>query len=258
MSHPVDDDRDSSDGQSAQYDANVRAKLEHLLSLTTPPHENGSHHHRRQQQHEETKEEVVLLTAHAERTKEMELHLLECLQDSDDDSIYDTLVDLWMGERGEDACRLLHQMETSCSTGLVVEEQVLRAMTERYSVTEWVEPQSRLAVLLFAKGRYREATDLCHAVLSVKPWHFETAQLLVATWLRRQDFGMAVRAARQFALPPLNDRTRHKRRRQWVAKNRAVLTQVLHQSRRKSEELHHDDLLFLQDGEECQDEYCWA
>ena len=233
-------------------DEDVRARLEQILSLTPTSH----HHHPHNADNDNSKnnhdEEQHVLTAHRERIQEMELHLLDSLEDSDDG--IDTLVDLWIGERGEDASYALHQMELHCSKGLVLEEKMLRSLIERHG-DEWAEPMSRLAVLLFTRGQYEEATHWCYQALKVKPWHFETGQLLVALQLRQEDLVMAVRAAREYGLPELNDSTDHKRRRAWVAKNRAILQERLQKSRRATEDIHHDD--FFSD-EECLGEYCWT
>lgn len=236
-------------------DQDVRARLEQILSLTPTSHH---HHHadssssKNDNSNNDHHYEEPVLTAHRERIQEMELHLLDSLQDSDEG--IDTLVDLWIGERGEEASHALHQMETHCSRGLVLEEKLLRSLIDRHG-NEWAEPMSRLAVLLFTRGQYEEATHWCIAALQVKPWHFETGQLLVALWLRQENLGLAVRAAREFGLPELNDGKDHKRRRAWVAKNRAILQERLQKSRRATEDIHHDD--FFSD-EECLGEYCWT
>lgn len=236
-------------------DQDVRARLEQILSLTPTSHH---HHHadssssKNDNSNNDHHYEEPVLTAHRERIQEMELHLLDSLQDSDEG--IDTLVDLWIGERGEEASHALHQMETHCSRGLVLEEKLLRSLIDRHG-NEWAEPMSRLAVLLFTRGQYEEATHWCIAALQVKPWHFETGQLLVALWLRQENLVMAVRAAREFGLPELNDGKDHKRRRAWVAKNRAILQERLQKSRRATEDIHHDD--FFSD-EECLGEYCWT
>lgn len=226
----------------------VRDQLEHLLRLTPNPHHDNKAQTTKNDQHPH------ILTSHAERIKEMELHLLDCLQDSDD--AIDTLVSLWMGEHGEEAAAALNDMQYECSRGLVVEEQILRSMIAHFSDENWVEPMSRLAVLLFTRGQYDEATHWCYRVLDAKPWHFETTQLLIVTWLRRENYPMAVRTARQYALPNLNDKTQHKRRRAWVQQNRDRLQQELQASRVASQDIHHDEYF---SDEECQDEqHCWA
>ena len=251
-SHPYSDG-DQLMNHDDNSDEDVRARLEQILSLTPTSH----HHHHHSDSNSDNNNnndhyEEHVLTAHRERIQQMELHLLDSLQDSNDG--IDTLVDLWIGERGEEASCALHQMETHCSKGLVLEEKLLRSLIDRHG-NEWAEPMSRLAVLLFTRGQYEEATHWCYAALQVKPWHFETGQLLVALWLRQENLVMAVRAAREFGLPELNDGKDHKRRRAWVAKNRAILQERLQKSRRATEDIHHDD--FFSD-EECLGEYCWT
>jgi tetratricopeptide (TPR) repeat protein len=166
------------------------------------------------------------LTASAKRLKEMELTLLQHLKDSDD--AIDPLVDLWMLER-EDAAQELRAMEMKCSPGLEREIGQLHHMMDYYG-NEWVEPMSRLALVYFTKGNYLEATELCQSVLQAKPWHFEAAQLLVALFLRQDQYGNAIKAARQLALPALNVNTNHKRRREWVTEATAKAMENLRQA----------------------------
>ena len=225
-------------------DDQIRDALERLLSQT--PERGGGRLHDSDLDHNN----MHILTSQAERIKEMELHLIECLKDSDE--AVDTLVDLWVRER-EDASPILRQMEMTCSEGLRVEEEVLRSLIDRYE-DEWVEPMSRLAVLLFTRGQYEEAAAWCYSVLNAKPWHFETGQLLVAIWLRQGEFGMAVQTAREHTLPELNASTNHKRRRAWVEKNTARIQQWLQMAREVSEDAVHDDV----DGECPVDEFCWG
>ena len=228
-------------------DDQIRDALEELLSQT--PERSGGHLHYGDSS-TSSSPNIHVLTSHSERIKEMELHLIECLENSDE--AVDTLVDLWVRER-EDASQILRQMETNCSDGLRVEEQILRSLIERYQ-DEWVEPMSRLAVLLFTKGLYEEATRWCHAVLHAKPWHFETGQLLVACHLRENEYGLAIQAAREHTLPELNESTNNKRRRSWVQKNKARIQQWLQMAREASEDAVHDSV-----DDECPvDEVCWG
>jgi hypothetical protein len=85
-----------------------------------------------------------------------------------------------------------------------------------YYQTDWVEPMSRLALVLFTKGNYGKATHWCETVLAVKPWHFEVAQFFIVVQLRQQDFGQPLLTARRYALPALKETTEHKRRQKWV------------------------------------------
>jgi hypothetical protein len=168
------------------------------------------------------------LTANSKRIKEVELKLLSELAESDD--VVDPLVNLWVGERA-DASQILRDMEEvgNCSPGLQKEEVQLRAMIERYG-SYWVEPKSRLAVLLFTKGRYSEAIDWTWTVLEAKPWHFEAAQLMVVMLLREGHFVGALRVAKSYCLPQLNERTHHKRRKVWVQKKVRQAKEYLKQS----------------------------
>lgn len=169
------------------------------------------------------------LTANSMRIKDVELKLLRQLADSDD--VVDPLVDLWVGERA-DASQMLRNMEEvgNCSPGLQQEEGQLRAMIERYGI-EWVEPMSRLAVLLFTKGRNTEAIDLAWKVLEAKPWHFEAGQLLVVMLLREGRYPEALKVARSYSLPPLNENTNHRRRKAWVEEKLWQANEFLTQAR---------------------------
>lgn len=202
------------------------------------------------------------LTASSKRVKEMELALLEYLQDSDD--TIDRLVDLWMCER-EDAAPLLRKMEEHCSPGLHKEERELRQMIEHYGNGMddgdgdgdcWVEPMSRLALLLFTKGNYQEASSWCWKVLEAKPWHFEVAHLLVALSLRQDQFATALRTAREYSLPSLNDKTDHKRRRAWVARAMSKAQEILNQAEMATAAYYVQD----EQLEECpvgDEDMCW-
>ena len=160
-----------------------------------------------------------LLTSSGRKRRQVELELLESLQD--DDEAVEELMMLWLCERDAAATQRLQSMEQKCSDGLVEEEAYLRQLVADYGVEEWVEPASRLACLLFYKGRTQESHDLCQKVLQHKPWHFEALHLnlLNALIFHSADAdGSKVllwRAARK-TLPPLNYRTNHRRRRAWV------------------------------------------
>mmetsp|Transcript_32071 Transcript_32071/g.78119 ORF Transcript_32071/g.78119 Transcript_32071/m.78119 type:complete len:342 (+) Transcript_32071:121-1146(+) len=199
---------------------------------------------------------VKPLTASSRRLKEVELQLLQDLTDSDD--TLDPLVELWSRERA-DAAEELKAMETSCSPGLYKEERQLRRMIDRYG-TDWVEPMARLALLLFTKGSFTgldEAKDLCQTVLTVKPWHFESAQLLVAILLRRGDFQQAVKITRNYCLPQLNERTGHKRRRRWVERSLTFAREALVRAQSVTTLAHQDDAVDELCDIETEGEFCW-
>jgi tetratricopeptide (TPR) repeat protein len=179
------------------------------------------------QSQEEEEEPAVLLTASTERIKEMELNMLEYLQDSD--AVIDPLVDLWTRER-PNAAEDLISMERYCSPGLVKEAAALRRIIDEYDA--WVEPKSRLAVLLFTKGLYEEAEYWCQEVLRAKPWHFEVGQLLVVLYLRMGYYEQAILVARQYSLPALNERTDHRRRRAWVEAAMGAAREELQEARK--------------------------
>jgi hypothetical protein len=169
------------------------------------------------------------LTANSKRIMELELKLLAQLADSDD--VVDPLVDLWVGERA-DASHILRDMEEigTCSPGLQREEGLLRDMVERYGL-EWVEPMSRLALLLFTKGRNAEAIELTRKVLEIKPWHFEAGQLMVVMLLREEYYAEALKVARSYCLPSLNEHTNNRRRKAWVQEMTRRAQEILRQAR---------------------------
>lgn len=194
---------------------------------------------------------VKPLTASSRRNMELELKLLRQLEESDD--VVDPLVELWTAER-LDAAKDLQEMELgNCSAGLVREEAQLRAMIQRYG-SEWVEPMSRLAVLLFTKGRLMEAMDLVRNVVQVKPWHFEAGQLLVVMLLRNGDYAGAIRAARTYTLPELNENTHHRRRKRWVNEMTRQAQEILRNSLEATTTAVHPDITA-----ECpvDEPYCW-
>lgn len=194
---------------------------------------------------------VKPLTASSKRLMELELKLLEQLEDSDD--VVDPLVELWTAERS-DAAKELQEMELGdCSPGLVREEELLRAMIQRYGM-EWVEPMSRLAVLLFTKGRMSEAMDLVRKVLEIKPWHFEAGQLLVILLLRDGQYKSALRAARSYMLPNFNDHTDNRRRKRWVREKVNQAQGLFRQALAATTTAVHGDVT-----DECplDEPYCW-
>jgi tetratricopeptide (TPR) repeat protein len=200
---------------------------------------------------EATGSSVKPLTASSKRLMELELKLLEQLEDSDD--VIDPLVELWTAER-QDAAKELQEMELGgCSPGLVREEEQLRAMIQRYGM-EWVEPMSRLAVLLFTKGRLSEAMDLVQKVLEIKPWHFEAGQLLVIMLLREGDYNNALRAARSYMLPNFNDHTDSRRRKRWVRDKVNQARGLFRQALEATTTAVHGDVT---EGCPVDEPYCW-
>jgi hypothetical protein len=104
------------------------------------------------------------------------MELLESLKDSD--KAVDYLVTMWMVERGAGPHQRLQAMEQICSDGLVVEEATLRNMIQDYGM-DWPEPMSRLAAILYFKGKSDESMVWANRVLAVKPWHLEAVQFSI-------------------------------------------------------------------------------
>jgi hypothetical protein len=206
----------SEEGEFEDFEP-VRQELEMLIMASKDALKTSAQTHRRYPF-------VKPLTSSSKRLMELELELLKKLEESDD--VVDPLVELWTAERA-DAAKDLQEMELgNCSPGLVQEEARLRAMIQRYG-SEWVEPMSRLAVLLFTKGRLVEAIGLIRNVLQVKPWHFEAGQLLVIILLRNGEYASAIRAARVYTLPDLNENTQNRRRMRWVNEKVAQAQEIL-------------------------------
>ena len=189
------------------------------------------------------------LTANEARLRHTELQLLETLRESD--AAIDPLVELWVNERQEPA-QAIHQMIHHRSPGLVEEEYALRAMIDDYGPDGWVEPHGRLALLLFTRGDYWEAADLCEYVLDVKPWHFEVAQLLVIVQLRLGDYERALQITRRYVLPPLHH---PKRRSKWIANMVGIARRRLEHAKQLSE--HVLSSRWLDECPDTTDSDCW-
>lgn len=151
------------------------------------------------------------LTESNRRRREVEMKLLETLNESDD--AIDELMSLWMTERDADSAQRLQAMEQLCSPGLEQEEAVLRSIIDEYGL-DWPEPASRLASLLYFKGKSEESMMWADRVLQVKPWHFEAIHVQRLNCLRLNNKALW-RYARK-ALPPLNSVTNNASRRSWV------------------------------------------
>ena len=162
-----------------------------------------------------------VLTATSRRRRQLEMKLLRQLKDSDE--AVEELMRLWMSEHGSNPAAVLEEMEEVASPGLVREQEVLSAMMEEYRC--WAEPRMRLATVLYFKGETDKARELAMASLKLKPWHFESMQLLILLALRDGNMGEALAYARQ-SLPPIGS----KRRKSWV--QRAV-----HEAEKQWEEL---------------------
>ncbi|KAG7356937.1 hypothetical protein IV203_001625 [Nitzschia inconspicua] len=232
----------ASGGEEMEKFENARQEFEKLIVSSKPLHSSMT---------QISTQNVKPLTASTKRFMELELNLLKQLEESDD--VVDPLVELWTAERA-DASKDLRQMELgNCSPGLVREEAQLRAMIEQYG-TEWVEPMNRLAVLLFTKGRLMEAMDLIRNVLQVKPWHFEAGQLLVVMLLRMGDYNSAVKAARTYTLPNLNESTKNRRRKRWVKDNVKIAQDIFRDAVEATNTVLHPDVTY-----ECSvdEPYCW-
>ena len=170
------------------------------------------------------------LTLSSRRRRDAEIELLQSLKDSDE--AIDDLVSIWMTERDADSARRLQEMECMCSPGLLEEEAELRNMIAEYGL-HWPEPASRLAALLYFKGKSEESMVWADRVLQVKPWHFEAVHLQRLNCLRLQSALLWTYARK--ALPPLNRVTRNTARHRWVENAVNEARQALY---RAEEQLH--------------------
>lgn len=192
--------------ENAQGLDDARRFCERLLSRSTESAANDDEPYR------DNDSGSFPLTSAALHRRHLEIQLLAHLEDCDD--AVDELAHLWMYEVSAEHGMALQSMEESCSPGLVHELQILESMIQQHP--HWVEPQIRLATLLFFKGRTSDSYRVALRAYQRKPYHFELVPLLVMLALRNQDLGLAVRWARR-GLPPLS-RPRHRIR--WV--HRAV------------------------------------
>jgi len=192
-----------------------------------------------------------ILTSVGRRRCELEMALLDSLRNSDD--AIDELMHLWITERDDESANRIFRMQEECSSGLVEEERMLRAMMERYPT--WAEPFIRLATVLYYKGRTEESRELALYTLHIKPWHIEAPQLLTLLALRDQDVGKALYWARR-GLPPLrgdlmsSDDMSEKagpvfsqRRHLWVDRMIKLAEEQLHQAERTRDEYEHEQHL---------------
>lgn len=193
-------------------------------SLLTNLYGHDAHHHHQLQDMEEARRQFesmmgpllfqnlyndsntnmsnVPLTSAARRRRQVEIHLLQSLNNSDD--ALDELMSLWIHECPclTASTALVKLMESECSFGSA--EETLRKILSDCPAAIWPEPAARLALLLFLQGQYRESQEYTDAVLSAKPWHFEALQLqvLLKLVMSSVDQAGAVVAARA-GLPPV-------------------------------------------------------
>lgn len=177
------------------------------------------------------------LTESSRRRRRVEMDLISSLEDSDE--AIDELMSLWLVERGIEGAMKCKDMEILCSPGLAVEERALRGLIEQYG-SDWAEPMSRLAALLFFRGETKESEYWCHVALAVKPWHFEAVQTLVLNALRREDIASALYWKRK-GLPNLNEANQHKKRKEWVKHAVKLAQESLNKAEAAAEERQCDD-----------------
>jgi hypothetical protein len=160
-------------------------------------------------------ESVVQLTTAAQRYRsQLEIMLLESLEGSDD--AVDELVHLWVHETTPHNAEVLEQMSNECSPGMKAEQAWLRQTIQKHP--DWVEPQIRLATLLFYKGETQPSRQWAVRAFEKMPYHFEIVPLLVMICLRQSNVGEAIRWARR-GLPTLRGTEASQRRRSaWVRK----------------------------------------
>eukprot|EP00980_Cylindrotheca_fusiformis_P027829 scaffold22560_cov135-Cylindrotheca_fusiformis.AAC.40 len=239
--------------QAAAWTTPMRTPTSRRSVFPLPMKGTGDHDDARVASQGQASSYMKPLTTGSKRSKEVELRLLEHLERSDE--TIDPLVDLWTAER-HDAAPILRAMEHTCSPGLKIEEAELRNMIDYYG-NEWAEPMSRLALVLFTKRRYDEAEFWCRQALAVKPWHFEAGRLLVAVYLRQNEFAKALQAARKHMLPSFNPRTHDRRRKSWVEHVTKQARQILSEAEAAAAERIIDDHL-----DECPviggEELCWG
>lgn len=188
-----------------------------------------------------------MLASSGRKRRELELQLLESLQD-DDDAVEELMM-LWLCERDAAATRRLQDMEQTCSNGLVEEETYLRSLIQEYGF-EWVEPSSRLACLLFYKGRTEESMNMCQEVLKHKPWHFEALHLHLLNAILLDNQQSEIWDAARKTLPPLNERANHRRRRAWVKRAVTQARESFQKAEQELQDAHIQQKLFCRHAQE--------
>ena len=157
----------------------------------------------------------LFITSAGRRFREVEIDLLRSLSDSD--AALEELIHLWTTERDSAAANDILHMQTHCSEGLVLEEARLCSMIREHP--GWAEPFARLAHLLYHKGPHHlhHAAEVAHRALELKPFHFETLNLLVRIYTHMNDAKTAMKYQR-LALPPLHptDPKKNSERTAWV------------------------------------------
>jgi hypothetical protein len=180
-------------------------------------------------------ESVVQLTTAAQRYRsQLEIMLLESLEESDD--AVDELVHLWVHETTPHNAHVLENMSTECSPGMQAEQAWLRQTIKKHPT--WVEPQIRLATLLFYKGETQPSRQWAVRAFEKMPYHFEIVPLLVMICLRQSHVGEAIRWARR-GLPTLRGTDASQRRRAaWVQR----ATDFVRRRQQRHQEQLHDEM----------------
>lgn len=184
-----------------------------------------------------------VLTSSAKRRKEVEIGLLQSLEYSDD--AIDELMSLWMTAEcpsNRIGSQVLINLETDCSTGQ--EELTLRKIIDDSNM-EWVEPMSRLSLLLYMKKEYKECQYWLSIILREKPWHFDALQLqlLLVLTATRHDVHSLPKEAIYWArkgLPPLHHT---KRRKAWIENAIQNAKDSLHQLELQTDQIRRENTL---------------
>jgi hypothetical protein len=185
---------------------------------------------------QQQEESVVQLTTAAQRYRsQLEIMLLESLEGSDD--AVDELVHLWVHETTPRNAHVLEQMSTECSPGMQAEQEWLRQTIQKHPT--WVEPQIRLATLLFYKGETQPSHQWAVRAFERMPYHFETVPLLVMICLRQSNVGEAIRWARR-GLPTRRGTEASQRRRSAWVRN---ATDVVRRRQQQLQEQLQDEML---------------
>lgn len=157
------------------------------------------------------------LTAMEMERRLAEIQLLTQLQDSNE--VVEDLWNLWYQEQGPAGVAWMRQVEAHLTAPQQwpQAERATIQMIQQYGTT-WAEPINRLATLYFMQGRLTESEQLCHVVLTIKPWHFGALSGLVTVYASLHQ----VDKARQWAyrrlpsLQPPNYGSSNQRRQLWV------------------------------------------
>jgi len=130
------------------------------------------------------------LSAIERERRNVEIRILRQLRTSDEPLF--EIWNLWYGERGETAQRMLRETDQLLGDPNTWDECETRllGLVGTYGLF-FVEPVNRLATLYFLQGKFQDSYKLCRIVLTLKPWHFGALSGIVQVCIRKGDLKRA-------------------------------------------------------------------